>query len=1324
MSLYRRPIRRIVISAKTGLLINKTTLKSFSQQNIYAQLEETHLNTEQPQFIGEERQDDAIFKIYLKRVRHKSSTLVDSSSTINTLVDDTNEQHETTGDNHNNDRGTLLYSTIKVYQLKACTLEKIIEHLTNDTGELDTTNMHILFSTYRTFTNTRTLIDTLITRYRAVLPASLDMTEDVRQKTLNEIQTESLHVAITCFLNSCKEDFYHPPRYSILNHFIKHIPDRDLQKQGQTLLEEFKTDEETIKLNNNNNNNLKTNFLYNEKGFDYIKPWNILEMSSTMIAEQLTIVDADLLKRVLPYECLTIPTGGCSRRALNNNSNRILSTIDKTIEYFNAVVARVVATILKEQDEQNRAHVIEKWIDVAHQCRKLKNFSSLTAILNGLLSGCIYRLNTAWSHVKQDYQSILEELKNVFGSCADRKQARAILDKQLDEVRLMQPEYTECAAKYTHVTTAINATLGRKYRHKMARDQQKLTMLGTVPYLGLYLSDLTYIDSAYPNTIIIEDDNSPSCTSSKKLINFEKHRKQFEVLAQIKLFQSAANAYTTLHPLPRFKAWFDNVRIYNDTESWELSYQIEPKEIIDNSQSQEQLLQNHGSPSLKSTSERFPSEVSLEPRVISNNNENNGSMVISSTSLKSSSSSTSLDKMSTISNNSLRQQQQLRKDKNSHIYHSRSSSASSFLTSSNGSSSQGHLSATASPKINTGNSTSNSSENEAIIAKVHFAGNNDLLYKKVRINNNERTTSVLKTILDKFGLDPSTYDQYCIEQQLPDRKILILDHCNVFYALARSSDDEQVELIVREKTRQERQQKCNNPLSGGAGHNRTPSGFSTSSIHSPTITNSEYPITSIQYLKTTMTDYNDEKLRKKSLSKKNDSESLLENDRTHQLSIHTRQGHNKVLSESILPLILCLACPFFVRSIVFICDHCNGSIIEFLQRLLFDQTMTLKDVLEDFFYFQWHWPSAIIILSVFTYAIIMTMLLPGDEYSGPITDTGHVPIYRNNGFSYYIVSLVIFALLTVILKLNNLSPTYIYDHWKEFLSTVNTFAFLLCFLVMIKGKYMPSTDDHRSSSNWLTDFYRGVELYPRIFNIDIKLITNCRYGMLTWALLSVIFCMKTFELYGYTDSALVTCILTLVYLTKFFWWESGYMKTIDIIVDRGGFYLCWGCLVWVSGIYTLPSYFLVKHPNQLGFTLTSITLLLGILSIYVNYDCDRQKIDVRSKHGECLIWGKPAEIIRAKYRLLNGKECESILLASGYWSLSRHFHYIPELALAFLWTCPCGFKYILPYFYFIILFVLLMHRAHRDDQKCTLKYGQTWVKYCHLVPWKVWPRIY
>lgn len=43
MSLCRRPIRRIALAAKTGSFINKSTRGSFSQQNIYAQLEQIHL---------------------------------------------------------------------------------------------------------------------------------------------------------------------------------------------------------------------------------------------------------------------------------------------------------------------------------------------------------------------------------------------------------------------------------------------------------------------------------------------------------------------------------------------------------------------------------------------------------------------------------------------------------------------------------------------------------------------------------------------------------------------------------------------------------------------------------------------------------------------------------------------------------------------------------------------------------------------------------------------------------------------------------------------------------------------------------------------------------------------------------------------------------------------------------------------------------------------------------------------------------------------------------------------------------------------------------
>lgn len=248
----------------------------------------------------------------------------------------------------------------------------------------------------------------------------------------------SLSLALICFLTSYKEDFYDPPSYSTLIYIQKHSSDRDVQKQSRSLLNRFLTEGETIfqydfehilAVDDNNNHHQQQFKLPSTDMFTFENQlqMNFYELPDVMLAEQLTILDADLLKRVLPYECLTM--GGNASKFRNGNTIRELSTVDKTIEQFNSVVKRVIGTILVEYNDQLRARVIEKWIDIAYQCRQLKNFSSLTAILNGLLSGCVFRLKTAWSYLDRNHITILNILKDVFGSCADRKQARAILDK-------------------------------------------------------------------------------------------------------------------------------------------------------------------------------------------------------------------------------------------------------------------------------------------------------------------------------------------------------------------------------------------------------------------------------------------------------------------------------------------------------------------------------------------------------------------------------------------------------------------------------------------------------------------------------------------------------------------------------------------------------------------------------------------------------------------------------------------------------------------------------------------------------------------------------
>ena len=98
-------------------------------------------------------------------------------------------------------------------------------------------------------------------------------------------------------------------------------------------------------------------------------------------------------------------------------------------------------------------------------------------------------------------------------------------------------------------------------------------------------------------------------------------------------------------------------------------------------------------------------------------------------------------------------------------------------------------------------------------------------------------------------------------------------------------------------------------------------------------------------------------------------------------------------------------------------------------------------------------------------------------------------------------------------------------------------------------------------------------------------------------------------------------------------------------------------------------------------------------------------------------------MIHAEYTTTEGEIKKTVLLASGWWGLARHFHYLPEIMGAFFWTLPALFFNVLPYFYVIFLTILLVHRSLRDEEKCRLKYGKYWQAYCEAVPSRIIPGI-
>lgn len=428
----------------------------------------------------------------------------------------------------------------------------------------------------------------------------------------------------------------------------------------------------------------------------------------------------------------------------------------------------------------------------------------------------------------------------------------------------------------------------------------------------------------------------------------------------------------------------------------------------------------------------------------------------------------------------------------------------------------------------------------------------------------------------------------------------------------------------------------------------------------------------------------------------------------------------KLFRQTVVPLLLILLSP----QIVFIFWYTNVMLGGSLAKLsdLFIQNgffYTLKTIWEPYYLGT---PAAWKILGVFVFVQLSLMrLVPGKLFKGPISPFGNVPVYPANGVLCYVITLILFYLGAFQFKL--FSPAILYDNFPGLLGSLNLFSVFFCLFLAFKGLLWPSSNDAGSSGNLIFDFYWGTELYPRIFGWDVKQFTNCRFALMSWPLLLISFAAKQSELYGLSNSMVIAVALQLIYITKFFIWETGYLCSLDIMHDRAGFYICWGCLVWVPGIYTSPTLYLVHHPNHLSLPIALTILVLGISSILINYFADRQRQKVRVLNGVCKVWGKEPVITIARYTTAQGDLKQNLLLASGWWGISRHFHYIPELLSAFFWTVPALFENVLPYFYVIYLALVLLERAFRDDRRCSLKYGKDWQSYCEKVPYKILPYI-
>lgn len=360
-----------------------------------------------------------------------------------------------------------------------------------------------------------------------------------------------------------------------------------------------------------------------------------------------------------------------------------------------------------------------------------------------------------------------------------------------------------------------------------------------------------------------------------------------------------------------------------------------------------------------------------------------------------------------------------------------------------------------------------------------------------------------------------------------------------------------------------------------------------------------------------------------------------------------------------------------------------------------------------------------VVLGLLVWALF-SLWIPGKEFLGPTTQLGYTPRYKANGFQFFLFSLAVFLALLIF---RPVTAVELAENMPQILASCNILAMLLCVYLLVMGKVSPQTNDVLESRPILYEFYRGMEVHPRLLGVDVKQLTNCRFGLLAWELLVVAFFVAGWIKHGFSLAHLSCATLQTIYLGKFYWWETGYFDTLDITLDRAGYYICWGCLVFVPAFYTYSSYYLVAHPPLVSNSAAILILILGIVFIALNYRVDWEKEYFRAHKGKCYIWGYQATFINATYESSSGIR-QSKLLTSGFWGIARHLNYVFEILAAFSWCLPGLGNGIWPFLYALFLTHLLVHRVFRDEEKCRVKYGAAWVKYCKVVPYRMIPGIF
>jgi hypothetical protein len=212
----------------------------------------------------------------------------------------------------------------------------------------------------------------------------------------------------------------------------------------------------------------------------------ILDFDPLELARQLTVKQMNIFCSILPEELLAsqwMKKGGAD--APNVKAMSALSTDLSNM---------VAETILQHLELKKRAAVIKQWIKIAQSFLDLHNYDGLMAIICSLNSSTITRLRKTWDAISQKRKDALRNLQEIVEPAQNNKVLRTKL--------------------HDHVPPCL-------------------------PFLGMYLTDLTFVDIGNPSTkrVSLGSESEVDGAGGLTVVNFDKHTKTAKIIGELQRFQ-------------------------------------------------------------------------------------------------------------------------------------------------------------------------------------------------------------------------------------------------------------------------------------------------------------------------------------------------------------------------------------------------------------------------------------------------------------------------------------------------------------------------------------------------------------------------------------------------------------------------------------------------------------------------------------------------------------------------------------------------------------------------------------------------------------------